>query len=236
MFLFSLNSKSSLRTALLSRGITGLTDTQVRILTEGRTHYNSLVQGRPNDGQTLGLVILMLQLIDATKNSTQGILVTATRGAAIRTFKEANKLAEDMGQGIRFGLVLFDESDTPTKGQFHCIIGTPQAMVKCIVGDWFSLRMIYFDDANKSMSFNNGLLSHGAKYVCSSAYISKKLADCCNNELQAIQLKNTMNTIMSKNLRHIQFVCESQSQKLDACIELCKWPNAKQIIIFVSVK
>lgn len=212
-----------------------MTDTQARVIAEGRAHYNALVQGRPNDGQTLGLIILMLQLIDATKNSTQGLLITATRDAAIRTLKVASKLSDEMGEGIRFGLVLFEGSDTPVEGQFHCIIGTPKAMTRCISGDWFGLRLIFFDDANKSMSYNNELLRYGAKYVCASAYVSKNLTMCCNKELQVIQLTSSLNTIMSKNLRHIQFICESQSQKLDACVELCKWSNAKRIIIFVLV-
>lgn len=230
-----MNSKSSLQTALLSAGITELTDTQARIMAEGRTPYNSLIQGRPNDGQTLGLVILMLQLLDATKNSTQGIFVTATREAAERTLNEANKLSK--GMGIRFGLINFDmTNDMPANGQFHCLIGTPNAMAKCVGSDWLELKMIFFDDGNKSMSYTNHLLKYGAKYVAVSSYINRNLAMCCNNELKAIQLTRAATTIVSKNLRHIQFICDSQSQKLDACVGLSKWPNAKRIVIFVSVK
>lgn len=162
--------------------------------------------------------------------------MTATREAAINTFKQANKLSEEMGQGIRCGLVLFNSSDMPAEGQFHFLIGTPQAMTKCISSDWFGVRKIFFDDANKSMSYNTGLLKYGAQYVCVSSYVSKKFANCCNNDLQVLQLTRAMNTIVSKNLRHIEFVCDSQLQKLNACVELCKWPNAKRIIIFVLVK
>lgn len=217
----------------MSAGINEMTETQARIMTEGRSHYNLLIQGRSNDGQTLGLVMLMLQLLDASKNSTQGVIVAATREAAERTLNEANKLSQKMG--IRFGLVNFDMTNMPTNGQFHCLIGTPQAMAKCVGADWLGLRLIFFDDGNKSMSYNNHLLKYGAKYVVVSSYINRKMAMCCNNELKVIQLTRPATTIVSKNLRHIQFVCDSQSQKLDACVGLSKWPNAKRIIIFVSV-
>lgn len=230
-----MNSKSSLQSALLSAGITELTDTQARIMSEGRTHYNSLIQGRPNDGQTLGLVILMLQLLDAAKNSTQGLIVTATREAAELTTNEANKLSKEMG--IRFGLATFDSNnDVLANDQVHCLIGTPAAITKCVGSDNLGLRMIFFDDGNKSMSYDNHLLKYGAKYVALSSYVTKKMAMCCTNELKAIQLTRAANTIVSKNLRHIQFVCDSQSQKLDACVGLSKWPNAKRIVIFVTVK
>lgn len=223
LHLFSLNSKNSLRNALRLTGITELTDTQSRILKEGRSHYNAFVQGRPNDGQTVGLVILMLQLIDATKDSTQAIIVSATRDAAVRTLKEADKLAQAMGQAIRCGLAHHDApaSDMPTNCQFHCIVGTPQALTKCIGDDWFGLRIIAFDDGNKSMSYNNKLLSYGAKYVCVSAFVNKKLLDRCNSELNMLQLTRAANTILSKQLRHIEFMCASQFEKLTACIQFC---------------
>lgn len=218
----------------MSLEINEMTETQARIITEGRGHYNLLIQGRPNDGQTLGLVMLMLQLLDATKNTTQGVIVAATREAAEHTFNEANKLSQKMG--IRFGLVNFEMTDDmPTNGKFHSLIGTPQAVSKCVGVDWLGLRLIFFDDGNKSMSYNNHLLKYGAKYVVASSYINRKMALCCNNELKVIQLTRPASSIVSKNLRHIQFVCESQSQKLDACVGLSKWPNANRIVIFVSV-
>lgn len=226
-------SKSSLQNALSSSGIVELTETQMRILNEGKSPFNVLIHGRPNDGQTLGSLILMLNSIDINKNTTQVIFVAATCDAAIRTFETARKLSEEMG--IRCGLVKFNEQ-AEGGTTFHCIFGTSASVSKCIV-DGFGIRMVIFDDAHKSMSYttNNCLLKHGAKYVCISSFMNKSLLSVSVNELQAMQSLRSTSSILSPNLRHVKFFCESQHEKLAVLVELCKWSNAKQIIIFVLV-
>lgn len=213
-------------------GVTELTETQTQILQDGKSHYNSLIQGRPNDGQTLGLIILMLHIIDATDcESIQGILITATKDAAIRTFEKANQLSQRIG--IRCGLVEFESK--PAEGHFHWLIETAQALSK-YVEFRISPKMVLFDDANKSVYYKNQLLGYAnAKYLCVSSYITEKLEQSCIKDLKALPLKRPMETILSKNLRHYEFFCDSRFEKLIVCIELCGWSNAKQIIIFVQV-
>lgn len=203
----------------------------MRIFNEGKTHFNSLIHGRPNDGQTLGLIALMLNHIDSTKRTVQSVFVAATREAARMAFKQANELAKQMDDGIECSLVNFDEQIGPSNS--HCLIGTSLSLSKR-KSNWYDVRIVIFDDAYKSMSFETDLLKLDAKYVCVSAHISRKLV-MISQKLNALQLKRSVQTLLSPNLRHLEFFCTSQAEKLYATIELCKWKHAEQIIIFVLV-
>lgn len=78
-------------------GITKLTNTQERILEKAKSPCNILVQGRSNDGKTLGLIILMLNAVKVQQQSTQILFVTATREASKEIFNTANDLSNKMG-------------------------------------------------------------------------------------------------------------------------------------------
>lgn len=232
LYHFLFNSTSRLQNVLSSAGINELTETQVRILNEGRTPSNTLVYGRPNNGQTMALLILMFESIDVNKNATQAIFVTATIESAVQTFESASILAE--GLGIRCGLAKFNEAIDPCT--FHCLIGTTASVSKYI-GDGIGIELFIFDDANKSMSFGSkSLLKYPAKYVCVTSYANKHILQTSQNELQVIQSSRSNLSILSPNLRHVELFFHSQFEKLSAAIELCKWPNAKQIVVFVLVR
>lgn len=76
----------------------------MRIFNEGNTRFNSLIHGRPNDGQTLGLIALVLNHINSTKKTIQAVFVAATREAARMTFEQANELAKRMNDEIVCGV------------------------------------------------------------------------------------------------------------------------------------
>lgn len=215
----------------MASGISKFTETQVRILSEVKSPVNNLIIGRPNDGQTLGLIIAMFELIDIKKSCTQGVFVCASKETANYTFASALKLSTELG--IRCGLVKFDEPIEAAA--FHCLFGTSGALSK-VIGDGFGIRVITFDDANKSMSFvTNNLLRFGAKYICVSSHINRQFLAHCNEKLNVMTTSRHKQTILSPNLRHAEVFCESQFQKLSTCVALCNWEKAKQIIIFVLV-
>lgn len=183
--------------------------------------YNILVQGRSNDGQTLGLIILMLDKVNAQQQSTQILFVTATREAAKETFNKANDLSNKMGGGVRCYLANFDQP-VDVKGKFHCIIGTTKSIENHLSEELnFSLRMVLFDDCNKSMSYDTELMKFGAKYVCVTSYSSKALKETCNQQLQTKQFSLPLNRAISANLRHIEFCCSSIDEKLYVTAQLC---------------
>lgn len=230
-FLSIFFSKADLQSALMASGIVNFTETQVRILSEVKSPLNNLIIGRPNDGQTLGLLIAMFDLINIEKSCTQGVFVCASNEAANHTFATALKLST--GLGIRCGLVKFDEPIEAST--FHCLFGTSAALCK-VIGNGLGIRVIAFDDASKSMSFaTNNLLRFGAKYICVSSHINHQLSSSCNEKLNVTTASRPKQTILSPNLRHAEFFCESQFQKLSTSIALCNWEKAKQIIIFVLV-
>lgn len=129
------------------------------------------------------------------------------------------------------GLVNFDAPIE--QNDCHCLIGTSVSLSKCN-SSWSDVRLVVFDDAYKSMSFDTDLLELDAKYVCVSAHISKSLVKT-STKLNVIQLKRSITTLLSPNLRHLNFSCTSQAEKLHTAVELCKWKYAQQIIIFVLV-
>lgn len=92
---------------------------QATILTEGRTHLNVLIQNRSNDGQTMGLIALMLNAVNSKEYSTQAILVCETIIAAKHTFSQATKISTFMNEDIRIGLALFEEAVTPMCVSLH---------------------------------------------------------------------------------------------------------------------
>lgn len=176
--------------------------------------------------------MLMLNNINVTKNTCQVVFITATHEAAERTFEQACGLAGKMR--IRCGLVKLNV-DIDITG-FHCVIGTPALMANYFADTNLRLdvRMVLFDDSNKSISFYYyNLLKFGAKYVCVSAVITKHLADICNNQLNVVQVTLPAGSVLSSNLRHVEFPCETQFEKLLVTTELSKWAN--KMIIFVLV-
>lgn len=216
-------------------GITYLTSTQARILNEAKSPYNNLIQGRPNNGQTMGLIILMLNLIDVKKSSTQILFITATHEAANSTFMTAVRISMKMNDGIKCGLVHFDEpTDFPEI--VHCIFGTSKSIADHLKKNPEVLpRMVLFDDCNKSMSYHNDLLKFGAKYICVSAAVTRNSVDICNERLQTVQSTLPTKVLLSPNLQHIEFRCSSQHEKLEVTVKLCQWIHAKKIVIFILV-
>lgn len=139
------------------------------------------------------------------------------------------------GGGVRCCLANFDQP-VDVKGKFHCIIGTTKSIETHLFEELnISVRMVLFDDCNKSMSFNTELMKFGAKYVCVTSYSSKTLKETCKQQLQAKQFSLPMREIISANLRHIEFCCSSIDEKLYVTTQLCNWENAKNIVIFVLV-
>lgn len=155
-----MSSKANLQNALEVEGITYLTSTQARILNEAKSPYNNLIQGRPNNGQTMGLIILMLNLIDVKKSSTQILFITATHEAANSTFMTAVRISMKMNDGIKCGLVHFDEpTDFPEI--VHCIFGTSKSIADHLKKNPEVLpRMVLFDDCNKSRRLTTMIYSN----------------------------------------------------------------------------
>lgn len=188
-----------------------------------------------NDGQTLALIILMLNHVNVTKNDTQILFITGTREAASVTFKKAVELSQKMGDAISCGLIQFDKP-ADFQDNVHCLIGTSKSVSNHLEkGHFIMPSMVLFDDCNKSLSFDNGLLKFAAKYVCVSSVVTRKLTEICT------RLKSTLSTLpvqklLSPNLRHIEFCCSSKFEKIQATIQLCKWNYAKKIVIFVLVR
>lgn len=230
-----MSSKGTLRNALLMEGVTHLTSTQARILNETKSRFNNLIQGQPNCGQTLALIILMLNLVNVTQCSTQILLVSATRESARTTFKKAAEISKKMNDGIKCGLTQFD-GPTDFSEEVHCLVGTSKSVGDYLKSHGILPRMVLFDDCNKSLSFDNDLLKFGAKYVCVSSNITRSLIAICNERLQAVQSILPSKKLLSPNLRHIEFLCASQTEKLDVTGLLCQWIHAKKILIFVLVR
>lgn len=217
----------------MESGITELTATQLQIFAEGKTHLNTLLCVQPNTGTTLGLTILLLEIIDPNDKQIKAMLVCSTKEGAKKSFKAAMHLTNSMQ--IRCGLATFDD---PVSSVAQCesqlIIGTPAALAKNI-GSQQKFRMIAFDDANKSMSYQNTLLDYDSKYICTTPFSSKSLISLCRNKLKMIVVHLEDCKLLSSNLCHMEINCNTQWEKFEFIVEICRSTCAKQIMIFALV-
>lgn len=86
-----------IKTGLNKAGITHLTATQKLMLSE-HMNRNSIIMDRPNSGQTVALILMMMsKIMPDGSNTTQAIIITANRYGAAEIKRQLKDICDHIG-------------------------------------------------------------------------------------------------------------------------------------------
>jgi ATP-dependent RNA helicase DeaD len=128
--------------------------TAIPYLLAGR---HMMIQARTGSGKTGAYLLPMLQRLDASRASTQALILVPTRELARQVWQEAETIFGDAGLRTVavYGGVGYGPQTTALKGGAHVVVGTPGRVLDHLLKRTFSLdnlKILVFDEADRMLS------------------------------------------------------------------------------------
>ncbi len=146
-----------IQAALNRAGWNGLMPVQLKTIPYLLDGNDIMVQARTGSGKTGAFLLPMLDLLDATRDECQALILVPTRELANQVWKEAQMLME--GTGLRtvavYGGVGYGPQNEALQRGAHVVVGTPGRVLDHLLRRTFNLRklkMLIFDEADRMLS------------------------------------------------------------------------------------
>ena len=146
-----------LRDAVGRTGWTTLTPVLARGIPRLLAGRNMMIQARTGSGKTGAFLLPLLELLDASKNKCQSLILVPTRELAKQVYEDARMLFA--GSGLRavavYGGVGYGAQVEELRGGAHVVVGTPGRVLDHLLKRTFTfdaLETVIFDEADRMLS------------------------------------------------------------------------------------
>jgi len=212
------------------------------------TKKDCVLQSQSGTGKTATYLLGVLQLIDTTKKSTQGIIIVPTRELAEQIYSVASNLGKYIGLTINIciGGTSVSEAITEIKKNPHLVIGTIgriDHMIKSKFLKTNDLKITVLDEADDMLSYGSKDLVYNILCEIKSNYQLCLLSATIPKNIKELMISLTRNPIeilLRKSEVSVQSIkqfyvdVEKEEYKLDTLLDLFKIISTSQTIIYCN--
>lgn len=212
------------------------------------TKKDCVLQSQSGTGKTATYLLGVLQLIDTTVKTTQGVIIVPTRELAEQIYDVAIQLGKHINLNVItcIGGTSINESINEMKNNPHLIIGTIgriDHMIKSKYLKTANIKIIVLDEADDMLSFgfkdkvyDTLCKINGNFQLCLlSATIPKNIRDLMTSLTRnPIEILLKKSEVSVKSIKQFYVDVEKEEYKLDTLLDLFKIISTSQTIIYCN--
>ena len=237
---------------LTELGIINPTEIQeqaIPVLLEKPTDF--VGQAQTGTGKTAAYGLPMLELINASKNHVQALVLCPTRELAMQVSKQLfkfTKYSDKIFSETVYGGAQIDKQIKALQRPTHIIVATPGRLVDLIkkkVVDLTNVKTVVLDEADEmlSMGFKKDLdtilsaLPATKNRWLFSATLPEGIRQIINSHLSsnAIKIKVSGKNVVNKKIEH-KYILVEDADKLTTLLQYLKFKGKERGIVFCKTK
>lgn len=243
-----MNIKEDLLRGIYSYGYEKPSDLQMIAIVPMISQKDCLIQSPSGTGKTSSYIISMLERIDTSNNSIQGLILVPTRELAYNI----NSLVKGLGEYINVqsicitgGSKISDDIENLKKGP-QIVVGTPGRIYDFLgkgILQSANIKMIVLDEVERlfDLGFQEillelfGFIANCPQVCCIGYNIPIEFLDISAkfmNNPKTISIRKEEKTL--EGIKQFYVTTEKEKEKLEVLLDLNKEISEKQWIIFVN--
>lgn len=245
------NLKPNILKGIYGYGFERPSEIQFKAVPEMTARHDLLAQAQSGTGKTGAFSIGMLEIVDETKDFTQGIILSPTRELAEQTFDVITSLAKYTSTRVHLsvgGHSVQEERAQLSESRPHVVVGTPGRVLQMVEENLMridELSLLVMDEADEilKIGFRDQIINifsripKNSQVAVFSATMSREAIETTKKFLVApVNILVKPEQLTLKYIKQFYVYINHENYKLDTLLDIYGKLCVSQAIIFVNSK